>query len=71
MIGRREELVAFEAACGALQDGAGACVLVTGEAGIGKTWLTTTALAHAGIATFDRALAATGGDDVVFLLRAT
>jgi DNA-binding CsgD family transcriptional regulator len=52
MIGRREELVAFEAACTAVQDGAGRCVLVTGEAGIGKTSLATTALAHAGIATY-------------------
>src|SRR5215211_761583 len=52
MIGRREELAAFEAACNAVQDGVGTCVLVTGEAGIGKTWLTTTALAHAGLTTF-------------------
>src|SRR4051812_49969076 len=52
MIGRREELAAFEAAATAVQDGAGRCVLVTGEAGIGKTWLTASALAHAGLATY-------------------
>src|SRR4051794_25675898 len=52
MIGRREELAAFEAACTAVQEGAGRCVLVTGEAGIGKTWLATTALTHAGLATY-------------------
>ena len=42
MIGRREELAAFEAACAAVHEGAGRCVLVTGEAGIGKTRLAPT-----------------------------
>jgi DNA-binding CsgD family transcriptional regulator len=52
MIGRGPELAAFEAACSAVQDGVGKCVLVTGEAGIGKTWLATAALAHAGLSAF-------------------
>ena len=33
MIGRREELAVFEAACTAVREGTGRCVLVTGEAG--------------------------------------
>ena len=53
MIGRERELAAFDAACAALRDGVGRCVLVTGEAGIGKTRLADHALAAApGIAPF-------------------
>ena len=52
MIGREQELAAIEAACAAVRDGRGRCVLVTGEAGIGKTRLTTYALAGAQLAMF-------------------
>ena len=43
LIGREEERVALEAASASVRDGLGGCVLVTGEAGIGKTRL----VAHA------------------------
>ncbi len=72
MIGRQEELAAFEAACAAVQDGTGTCVLVTGEAGIGKTWLTTAALAHAGLTSFGgaaRSAVAEPYDSVAQVLR--
>jgi DNA-binding NarL/FixJ family response regulator len=52
MIGRERELEQLEAACAAIHDGSGRCVLVTGEAGIGKTRLVTHALERSGLATF-------------------
>src|SRR4051794_22255023 len=55
MIGRREELAAFEAAATAVLDGTGRCVLVTGEAGIGKTRAAAPPLRPAGAATDPRA----------------
>jgi DNA-binding CsgD family transcriptional regulator len=62
MIGRREELAAFEAACAAARDGRGGCVLITGEAGIGKTLLATRALAASGLATFSGAARSSGAE---------
>jgi DNA-binding NarL/FixJ family response regulator len=52
MIGREPELEAFATACATLRSGLGSCVLVTGEAGIGKTQLVTHALASASLATY-------------------
>ena len=45
LIGRDGEREALTAACNAVAEGSGRCVLVTGEAGIGKTRLVTDALA--------------------------
>jgi DNA-binding CsgD family transcriptional regulator len=47
LIGRQAESAALEAACASVRDGHGRCVLVTGEAGIGKTRLVGHALARA------------------------
>ena len=52
LIGRDRELAAFEAAAGLTGGGAGRCVLVTGEAGIGKSRLATHALRQAGLVTY-------------------
>ncbi len=52
IIGRQDELAALAAAAAAAGEGRGSCVLITGEAGIGKTRLAGHALAEAGIATF-------------------
>ena len=49
MIGREAERAALAAACAAVAGGHGTCVLVTGEAGIGKTRLVSDALAGAGL----------------------
>ncbi|HET6174797.1 MAG TPA: AAA family ATPase [Gaiellales bacterium] len=49
LIGREGERSALEAACGSVRDGLGRCVLVTGEAGIGKTRLVGHVLAQAGL----------------------
>jgi DNA-binding NarL/FixJ family response regulator len=48
LIGREGERSALEAACASVRNGLGRCVLVTGEAGIGKTRLVAHALAQAG-----------------------
>jgi DNA-binding CsgD family transcriptional regulator len=52
IIGRREELAALAEAAAEAAAGRGGCVLVTGEAGIGKTRLAAHALAEAGLAAF-------------------
>jgi DNA-binding NarL/FixJ family response regulator len=52
VIGRERELAAFAAACSTLGEGRGGCVLVTGEAGIGKTRLVTHALSRVEIAVY-------------------
>jgi DNA-binding CsgD family transcriptional regulator len=49
LIGRELELAALEAACAAVREGRGGCVLVTGEAGIGKTRLVSHVLAEVGL----------------------
>jgi DNA-binding CsgD family transcriptional regulator len=47
LIGRESESAALEAACRSVAEGRGACVLITGEAGIGKTRLVSHVLARA------------------------
>ncbi|MDX6630450.1 MAG: hypothetical protein QOH00_2696 [Gaiellales bacterium] len=60
LIGREGERSALEAACASVRNGLGCCVLVTGEAGIGKTRLATHALATAGLAAYTGAARASG-----------
>jgi DNA-binding CsgD family transcriptional regulator len=62
LIGRHEECAALEAAGASVSDGAGGCVLVTGEAGIGKTLLVAHALDQAGLTTFAGAARSTAGE---------
>jgi DNA-binding CsgD family transcriptional regulator len=52
LIGRAQELEELAVACAAIGAGRGCCVLVTGEAGIGKTRLVTHALTRAGLPTY-------------------
>ena len=52
LIGREQESQAFADACAAVREGAGRCVLVTGEAGIGKSRLTIDALTRARLPTY-------------------
>ena len=59
LIGRESESAALEAACAAVRDGQGRCVLVTGEAGIGKTRLVSHALALAGLPAYTGAARST------------
>ena len=51
MIGRESERAALEEACASVREGFGRCVLVTGEAGIGKTQLVAHAVEQAGLTT--------------------
>jgi len=72
LIGRQDELAAFEAACAAVRDGFGRCVLVTGEAGIGKSRLAAEALAQPGLTTYAgaaRAAVAEPYDPIAQVLR--
>jgi len=59
LIGREAESAALEAACASVRDGHGRCVLVTGEAGIGKTRLVGHALAQAELAAYTGAARST------------
>jgi DNA-binding NarL/FixJ family response regulator len=52
MIGRESERAALEEACASVREGFGRCVLVTGEAGIGKTQLVAHAVEQAGLTTY-------------------
>ncbi len=52
LIGREEERRALEAASASVREGLGRCVLVTGEAGIGKTRLVAHAFEQAGLTTY-------------------
>jgi DNA-binding CsgD family transcriptional regulator len=59
LIGREAESSALAAACDAVRAGNGRCVLVTGEAGIGKTRLVGHALAQAGLPVYTGAARST------------
>ena len=59
MIGRTAELAALEAATAAVAAGGSRCVLVTGEAGVGKTRLVAEALGRAGMTAYTGASPAT------------
>jgi DNA-binding CsgD family transcriptional regulator len=59
LIGREAESAALAAACAAVRQGHGRCVLVTGEAGIGKTRLVGHALAQAGLPVYSGAARST------------
>jgi len=52
LIGRESERAALEAACASVREGFGRCVLVTGEAGIGKTQLVVHAVEQAGLTSY-------------------
>jgi tetratricopeptide (TPR) repeat protein len=59
MIGREAELVAFDAATAEVAAGGSRCVLITGEAGVGKTRLVREAIARSGLTAFAGASPAT------------
>src|SRR4051794_41339066 len=59
MIGRAPELAALAQATGAVLAGRAGCVLVSGEAGVGKTRLVGEALTRAGLPAFSGASPAT------------
>ena len=59
MIGRVQELAALEAATAGVLAGGACCVLVSGEAGVGKTRLVAEALGRAGLPAFRGASPAT------------
>ncbi|MDX6537678.1 MAG: hypothetical protein QOD37_2019 [Gaiellales bacterium] len=59
LIGRELESAALDAACAAVAEGSGGCVLVTGEAGIGKTRLVGHVLARAGLPAYTGAARST------------
>jgi len=60
MIGRESELAALDAAAAAVRAGGCGCVLVTGEAGVGKTRLVAEALARSALVAYGGASPATG-----------
>jgi ATP/maltotriose-dependent transcriptional regulator MalT len=73
LIGREPELAAFAAAAQAATTGSGAFVLVTGEAGVGKTRLAEQAVAQAGLelyASAARSSLSQAYDPIAQLLRA-
>jgi len=59
MIGRESELAALDAAAAAVRAGGCGCVLVTGEAGVGKTRLVAEALARSALVAYGGASPAT------------
>jgi DNA-binding CsgD family transcriptional regulator len=60
LIGRADELARLRAALAAAQSGRGSLLLVSGEAGVGKTRLVEAGLADAGDTVFVRGVAVTG-----------